>query len=250
MALLKTLLDRLLARTEPTGEEARDRYRQLETLRRRHSFIEVKFPRLERSFQSLILELEPEDGYLVIDELFPPQGRDAVLEGDIVQINSRAPDIAVTFTTRLLQREMVAQAPAYRLELPEDIGVDLRRHAFRVYVEREPGLSLAIPAGDAEPLDARIVNLSADGIKLDIGGDASALLEQRPLLEGCVIRLPSGVDIDCTIELRNAYRMRTPAQHTLLGGLLTVALPAQRSKLDQFLAAVQRKQRRREVRMN
>jgi c-di-GMP-binding flagellar brake protein YcgR len=226
-----------------------DRYWRLELLLRRHIFIEVKFPRLERSFQSLILELHAEPGYLLIDELYPPEGRQLLLEGDIAEISSRAPDIAVTFSSRLLQRETAEQAPMYRMELPDDIGVDLRRHAFRVYVEREPGLALDLGIDDADPLDARIVNLSADGIKLAITGDATALLEQRPLLEGCVIRLPSGADIDCAIELRNAYPMRTPSLYTLLGGRLTVAQAAQRGKLDQFLAAVQRKQRRREMRM-
>ena len=250
MALLKTLFNRLLARPSPIVDEARDRYRQLELLRHRHSFIEVKFPRLERSFQSLILELKPDEGYLLIDELYPPDGRHDLLEGDLAEIVSRAPDIAVTFATRLLQREAAEQTPMYRMELPEDVGLDLRRHAFRVYVEREPGLSIDIDGGDGSPLDARIVNLSADGIKLDIAGDASELLQRRPLLEGCIIRLPSGADIDCSIELRSLYPMRSPRQHTLLGGRLMVAQAAQRGKLDQFLAAVQRKQRRREVRMN
>jgi predicted SAM-dependent methyltransferase len=49
--------------------------------------------------------------------------------------------------------------------------------------------------------------------------------------------------------VRNAYVMRTPSLHTMVGGQLTIDMPSHRTKLDQYLASVQRKQRRREARL-
>lgn len=251
MATLKSLLRRLRPKTAGREQqEALDRYRQLELLQQRHSFIEVKFPRIAQSFQSMILELHAEEGYLLIDELYPPDGRQALLEGDAAEIGGRGSGITVSFYSRLLLREVLDGTPAYRMELPEDIGASYRRSSYRVYVEREPDLLIDMRDPEGTPLDASIVNLSADGIKISVHGDATKLLERQHLWENCVIRLPSGIDLDCEIDIRNAYLMRTPTQHTLAGGKLNLNAAQHRAKLDQFLAAVQRKQRRREMRLS
>jgi c-di-GMP-binding flagellar brake protein YcgR len=249
MALLKSLFDRLRGAPAKTKKDS-DSYSQLELLQRRHSFIEVKFPRIEQSFQSMILELHPEDSYVLIDELYPADGRQQLLEGDEAEITAQAPGIRVAFFSKLLARETDEGTPVYRMELPEEIGSTVRRRAYRVYVEREAGLALNLGEIAEANLSAQIVNLSSDGIKLSFRGNNSKLLEKNRMLENCVIRLPNGIDIDCTIEIRNIYVIRTPTLHTLAGAALNVPMPSQRTKLSQYLAAVQRKQRRREARLN
>lgn len=248
MALLKKLLLRLGGKKN-AGEDKSDNYSQLELLQRRHSFIEIKFGRTERSYQSMILELHPDDSYVLVDELYPPEGRDDLIEGDIAEISAQAPGLKLAFFSKLLARDTIDGTPAYRMELPEEIGSTLRRRAYRVYVERESGLTIDIRDNEGEPIDARIVNLSSDGIKLSLRGDVSKLLEKNRTLEKGVIHLPNGIDIDCSIDVRNVYVIRTPALHTLAGAALTIAMPSQRTKIGQYLAAVQRKQRRRETRL-
>lgn len=249
MALLKALMTRLRRKPSKAHKEE-DNYSQLEILQRRHSFIEVKFPRLEQAFQSMILELHADDGFLVIDELYPAAGREKLMEGDEAEILAQVPGIKVAFFSKLLAREVIEGLPVYRMELPENIGSTVRRRAFRVYVEREPNLTVDLGKVGDTALSAQIVNLSPDGIKLSFRNNVTKALEKNRLLENCLIRLPTGIDIDAVIELRNIYSIRTPTQHTLAGGVLTVAIPSQRTKLSQYLASVQRKQRRREMRLN
>jgi c-di-GMP-binding flagellar brake protein YcgR len=249
MALLKSLLARLRGSSAKSARES-DNYSQLELLQKRHSFIEVKFPRIEQSFQSMILELHADDGFLVIDELYPAEGRQQLLEGDEAEITAQVPGVKVAFFSKLLLREIAEGLPVYRMELPEEIGSTVRRRAFRVYVERESDLSIDLGSTGDSRFDAHIINLSADGIKLSLRGNVTKQLERNRLLENCLIRLPTGIDIDASIELRNIYTIRTPVLHTLTGGMLNVPIPSQRTKLNQYLAAVQRKQRRRESRMN
>lgn len=249
MALLKDFFRRFLAKSVSSQQAAADRYSQLETLQRRHSFIEVKFPRIEQSFQSMILELHAEDGYVLIDELYPAEGRQHLLEGDAAEISAKSVGLAVSFYSRLLAREIVDDAPVYRMELPEEIGASFRRTAYRIYVEREAGLVIDIRQPDGTAFDAHIINLSADGVKISLRGDVSKAVEKNHLLENCLIQLPNGIDVDCSIDVRNAYVMRTPSLNTMIGGKLSIDMPSHRTKLDQYLATVQRKQRRRESRL-
>ncbi len=248
MALFKSLFKRLRGAQSNARRDA-DNYSQLEILQKRHSFIEVKFPRIEQTFQSMILELHADDGFLVVDEFYPAEGRQQLLEGDEAEINAAVPGIKLSFFSKLLVREITEGLPVYRMELPEEIGATVRRRAFRVYVEREPHLGIDLGKVGDTHIETRIVNLSADGIKLSFSNNVSKLLEKNRQLENCLIRLPNGIDIDASIELRNIYTIRTPSVHTLAGGVLNVAIPSQRTKLNQYLAAVQRKQRRRESRL-
>lgn len=249
MALLKKILVRLGLKSAADSNTKSDNYSQLELLQRRHSFIEVKFPRTEQSFQSMILELYPDDSYLLIDELYPVDKRQELIEGDAAEISAQAPGIKLSFFSQLLARETIDGTPAYRMELPEEIGSTLRRRAFRVYVERENGLAIEVRDSDGQPLEAHIVNLSSDGIKLSLRGDMSKQLEKNRVLEHCVIKLPNYVDIECSIEIRNAYVIRSPSLRTLVGATMQVPMPSHRTKLGQYLAAIQRKQRRREARV-
>jgi c-di-GMP-binding flagellar brake protein YcgR len=249
MALLKKILVRLGLKSAADSSDKSDNYSQLEVLQRRHSFIEVKFPRAEQSFQSMILELHPDDSYLLIDELYPVDNRQELIEGDAAEISAQAPGVKVSFYSQLLARETIDGTPAYRMELPEEIGSSLRRRAFRIYVEREIGLAIDVRDPDGQSLEAHIVNLSSDGIKLSLHGNISKLLEKNRVLEQCVIKLPNQIDIDCSIEVRNVYVIRSPTLRTLVGATMVVPMPSHRTKLGQYLAAVQRKQRRREARI-
>ncbi len=246
--MFKLLLNRWLSKSPDADDKAPDRFALLQQMQQRHSFIEVKFPRIERSFQSMILELRPSDGLFLADELYPPEGREKLLEGDIAEISCRERGLTVNFFSRLLLREVSDGTPMYHMELPDDIGASYRRHAFRVYVEREEDLGIDMRDAEGNPCNAHVVNLSADGIKVSFSGDHTKQIERESHFRNVVIRLPDGDDIDGEIQFHNSYLMRSPGLHTLAGGSLKIGTAPQRTRLDQYLASVQRRQRRRESR--
>ncbi len=249
MAFLKTLINRIIP--PAPGDDtplSGDHYLQLEYLRREHEWIQVSASKNERIYQSLILHIDPNNKELVVDELFPAEGVDLLQPGDTLEINSVTRQHPISFFTRLLAREQWDDDTVYRLELPEEIGRNQSRGAYRVYVESEVGLDIEVTF-DGEVLPAvRIINLSADGIKLAFAEDMDQHFGQQRHFADCLIRLPDGTDVDCDIELRNLYTIRSPHLHSLGGGKLVIKHPQQRVKLQQFLAAVQRRQRRMENR--
>lgn len=231
-----------------------DRYSALEYLARSHSFVEVNFHRTGRSYQSMILALRAELGEIVLDELFPDEGTLELQRGDLAEVVQRGngPDgeeqPPLRFMTRLLGREELHGAPAYRMELPANIDGSGPRRAYRVYVENETDLALEMAFENASPLLCRIVNLSIEGLKIDIEGDHSKELRHQRLLRGCRLQLPDGSDIECDLDVRNVACLQKPAPHTLVGAALKIPSAPQRVRLNRYLASIQRKQRRREMR--
>jgi len=248
MAFLRSLIDKLVTNTNTDSSELADHYSSLERLRVSHEWLDVKVTKTNHSYQSLVLEIDIENGELLVDELFPPEHLNDVQPGDTVQVITHSKNQPVDFYTRILSREFNNGTTAWRLELPAEIGANHNREAFRIYVESEVGLHIEV-THNGEPLrDVRIINLSIDGLKLSFNKEARERLDALQKLDDCLIRLPNDTDIDCSIELKSLYDIRTPYPHLLGGGKLVIENAQQRVKLQQFLAATQRKQRRRESR--
>lgn len=221
----------------------------LQALVRRRGLVVVHFHRTRYSYQSMLLALRAELGEMVLDELFPSDGVDELQRGDLASVVCHDSGLPLSFVTRLLGREDLDGYPAYRMELPGSIDGDNPRQAYRVYVENEQDLSLSLMFDDtAETVRCRIVNLSVDGLKIDLDGDRSTALRHQGQFDGCQLHLPGGDQVGCAITVRNTACVRTPTLRTLAGASLKIPSAPGRVKLNRYLAAVQRQQRRREMR--
>jgi c-di-GMP-binding flagellar brake protein YcgR len=192
----------------------------------------------------MILNIDLDNSELLIDELFPPDNQGSIEAGERIEISSQSRNNPVSFFTRILARKTTDGKDSWLLELPSDIGQNLNRSAFRIYVENEQDLDIEM-YHEGVPLPfVRIINISAEGIKLSFTNESEKLLEKNHIFSDCLIRLPNDIDIDCDIDLRSVYSIHTPRPHILGGGKLIIKNPQQLVKLQQYLASIQRRQRR------
>jgi len=247
MAFLQSLFKSLFSSRSNEPAEA-DPYEMLQRLRKSHEWIDVKIPGLDKSYQSMIIEIDTDSRELIIDELFPPEGLDKLTPGDTVEVRGQTKTNTVNFYTKILEWQNQGAGLLFKLELPEEIGRSHSRSAYRVYVGGETELAFTMNMDDEESLGITIINLSADGMKISFDQDVTDILKEHKLYDQCVIGLPNGLDIDCEFEVKNIYRIQRPHQHGLAGGVLKITHPQHRAKLNQYLASVQRQQRRRELR--
>ena len=250
MPFIKSLISKVLNSGDQQPSDEADHYTQLEKLRSNHEWINVSISHSKQTYQSLILSIDVDQHELLIDDLYPPENTDQLQAGDTVEVFSQTRANAISFYTRILAQEEKADGSCWKLELPTEIGANHSRNAYRIYVESEQELDIEIYAHSETLQNVRIINLSAEGIKLSFDQNDEELLKEQHEFTDCIIRLPTGFDVDCNLDLRNTYSIRTPTPHILAGGKLTINNPQQRVKLQQYLASVQRQQRRREARIN
>lgn len=248
MAFLQSLLAKIQSKQKTEPLQHQDPYQPLQLLRNNHELIDVKVPRSGLMYQSMVLEVDTVNEELIIDDLFPAEGLSDLVSGDSVEVISRAKKHTVNFFTRILSREIKNGSAFYRLELPQHIGEHQNRGSFRVYVDREQSLLIDLGHNDPQLQTAHIINLSPEGVKLKFLDDLEGKLKAKDEFPDTTITLPDGYMIDCHIKIRNVYSIRSPQPHSLSGASLDIENPQQRVKFNQYLAAVQRKQRRRENR--
>lgn len=244
MTLIKSLFNQFFGGNNKSTATVADDYAELDKLRINHEWIEVSVIKTAQCYQSLILDIDLDNNELLIDELYPPNATNNIEPGDALAIRSQSSRTQVNFVSRILARELNHGEGSWRLELPESIGRNHSRNAFRIYVENEQDIGIDIYSDQQLIQNVRIINLSSEGIKLSFDHQYQSLLNQQLLFTDCIIRLPNDCDIDCHIELRNSYAMPRPKPHIISGGKLTIPNPQHRTKLQQYIASLQRKQLR------
>lgn len=247
MTFIKSLINQYFGRGKKTAEAVTDDFIELDKLRINHEWINVNVIKNDHSYQSLILNIDLDNNELLIDELYPPNDLSKIEAGDTLSIRSQSSRTQVSFFSRILAREFNNGTGSWRLELPENIGRNHGRNAFRIYVENEQDIAIEIYCNQDPLHGVHIINLSSEGIKLSFDNEYESLLKHQSLFTDCIIRLPNDIDIDCNIELRNSYNIRKPVPHIISGGKLIINNPQHRTKLQQYIASIQRKQLRRDT---
>lgn len=247
MSIFTTIKNILgLATKENTGDDESSTLDQLDSIRKAHSLLDIRIPRLNSlRCQSMVLSINSREGYLILDEPFPYAALDS---GDTLHITARLKNRSpIEFNSKLLAKQRVANHTEYWLELPESIQAEDNFDNYRIHVEKE-NLSLELTV-DNDTVQASIIAMSFDSIKFQILGKYSDQLGENTCINNCFLRFPDGELIDCHITIQKCFDMTRPLPHTLCTAKLELETKTDNKKFDQYLAAIQRQRLRRELRL-
>jgi c-di-GMP-binding flagellar brake protein YcgR len=221
----------------------------LDSMRKAHSLLDIRISRLnDLRCQSMILAINSDEGYLILDEPFPRTQLGKLDGGDTLNITCRQKNRSpISFNTKLLSRQQHNDGAAYLLELPESIQGDAETKNYRLYVEKE-NLNIELSCND-ETMQGTVIAISFDSIKFHILGQHSQYLSENTEIQNCFLRLTDGELIECSITVQKSFDLLRPLPHTLCTAKLSVAEKSDDKKLSHYLASLQRQQRRRELRL-
>lgn len=218
----------------------------LKKLQHEHCFIDVTFPERDISpLQSLILNVDSESNLLSIDELYPPDQISDVTAGEIVEVTSRKKGVKISFTTRIEAIDFSDEAPVYKLAIPQNVKAKQQRKNYRVQISGEHNVRLNIY--DEPGLVCTIINLSANGLGFYIAGNHTDILKVGRVLKASSLRLPNQLNISCDILVRSIQFQKHPTRRTLIGAELSEINQVEQKKLENFIAELQREQRKSEA---
>jgi c-di-GMP-binding flagellar brake protein YcgR len=232
---------------EQTNAVSAETVLRLQQLAQARTFVDVRFlERTNQNYQSLILKVEPQEKYLLIDEFFPGNDNALISPGDEVEITSQRKGMPVKFTTVIQSICLEEQdgMPAYKLAIPDNILANQRRRHFRVQIAEDSGIKIRIPNNENSGLLCTVYDLSHAGIGFSAGGNITQVLQENPILISCKLTLADGTPIECDIEVKSFEFRRHPYRHTTVGGKLSGIPATMQRKLDQYLASMQRLQRK------
>jgi c-di-GMP-binding flagellar brake protein YcgR len=164
------------------------------------TLIQVTLPGHGTEYNSALLDIHPEQGYLLLDELTPTEGHQSVTVQSKLTVSIRLRGVDLRFTGTVQEIGGQAGIAFYLVDFPQSLYYRQRRSYYRVKL----GMGLLIPFNiarvDGKPYEGRLDDISLGGI----GAELKQLtpFHQGDLLPTCAIQLPSGEKIECEIEVR------------------------------------------------
>lgn len=246
MAIM-AMLNRLKKAPKNDKQAPLDAYWPLYQVYKQHQFIYVLLKGEDTPLQSMILSMDPAAGTMEIDEFFPRNH--SCMPGQRISVIVRGEEgRSIQFNTYVLAREVGDGALSFTIRLPEQVKNHQRREAFRLPVEAGvTGTRTVLHVGDdegdsARRFLARIKDLSATGMGLQIEGDTSEVI---PVGSRVSSRIDlAGLNIECLLDIRRASTCEEPESLTEIGAeFIDLAVSEQRA-LTRYIMESQRRVRR------
>lgn len=213
-----------------------------------HCLLELRFDDDTGAYQTMIMELVPEHGYLVLDALVPGEGDARTATQPAVHVRTRLNGLDVRFSSRITQRGVEDGEPFYKVPYPVTVDYPQRRREHRVTVPIGKSVEVVFDGGGGRALTGEVRDLSPSGFSARItSGDVQRL--QSDAGDGaaprsaCELRLPDDETVQATVDVLHVFPGRGRAAPRL--GVCFVALePRDERRIERYVAELDREQTR------
>lgn len=245
MIMLKNL--NIFGSAEPSRPRRRSRFHvvnksaitALLTQAHKHKlFFTVSFENHKGLYNTALLGVYAEQGFVAFDELTPSKGHKLFLEEKEARVTGRLEGVELRFSARLLEAGSKAGVAFYKVALPEELVYKQKREYFRVTLLGSP-VSFQGRLGEDEGilLQGHLYDLSLGGAKVVL--EQTAPLSAGDILSACRIRLPDGVDIPFSLRVCYAGADKSGGG-TVLGGQFRDLQKSDENRIARFISDVQR----------
>lgn len=219
-------------------------YLELNQLQRDRQFLDVKIPGEDNSLQSLILEIDPDEKTILIDEFFP-RGFLGLPGQKLKFCLRRKGGRSIRFESAILERHSIDGTPVYVIDLPESLNNDQRRGSYRIPVETHKNINLQFFAPDRCQYSGRLSDISIGGICLQSRDSFVRDIRENDTLLDLAFEF-AGTQLECDLVVKSVQTKVEPGMPFRIGAAFA-DLPVQESRqLERCIMQMQRASLRKE----
>ncbi len=222
--------------------ELSQRYAPLIRLQAKRQLLEVSTLDLSHGrqnvYQSIILDINLQGRYLLLDDLFPDVGEDVIKLGDMLTIRHHRQGRLLSFSSRVIHISYSHGAPCYAVELPEEVGYRQRRLYPRMALGNQTPLTVRLKSPWKTPWFATAHNLSAGGMRLSVGGNILEQLNRGSIMPACEFSLGNDLTVSCQARIKGFKFIGRPYRHTQISVEFLDLNPQRRLQVQQYINAL------------
>ena len=195
------------------------------------------------AYSSALLELVPDQNYLVIDELVPNAGHDLMREGLEIKVRARIDGADMRFKSEVLQIGGKDSLPFYKIAFPTEVDYPQRRQQFRVSVPLNATVDATFMMEDGRAVMGEIRDMSSGGLCARVKAGTVDAAKDRGKKVRCLIVTPSNQSIATEVDLIYVEEVsigRVPR----IRARFTNLTPSGERKVAQLCSEIERLQRR------
>ena len=174
-----------------------------------HCLLDIRLDGDASAYQSAIIELVPEAGYLVMDALTPATGDALASSLPDLKVRTRVNGMEIKFASRILARGSQGGLPYYKVRYPDDIDYPQRRRDFRVTVPFDRGVPVRFETRTGGWVRGEIRDLSPGGFCARLlSGNVANIEQECGQPTACEIDLPGHGTLRAVVEVRHMQPSR------------------------------------------
>lgn len=174
-----------------------------------HALVSAHLSPGNQSFLTALITLSDDEEWLFFDVSPDPVINRRALQADQLACVTQFEKIRIQFSVSDVTEVQVDGRPAFAAPVPAQVLRLQRREYYRLHVPLADDLvcRLAVDAAlpDATPIEARVLDISAGGLGLQLPADSTGVVIGATL-EDCRLNLPEGEPLSVRIEVRNISR--------------------------------------------
>lgn len=215
----------------------------LRPLLENHTPLQIRFADRNQRYQTFLVELNREKGWLALDELIPSDGERLMAAGEAFQIEGYHEGVRIAWgNEHPAHLGELDDARCYWTPLPEQIFYHQRRNAYRAPLIGQPLVAQLSGKALRTPLEGKVLDMSATGCKLSFAGDFQTCLHTGQVYEQLSAQLPFGT-VTTAAELRHVvYDEKTDL--TFCGMRFYRISGLTQRQIERFVYQLQREARR------
>ncbi len=211
-------------------------------LRRVHeerALLNITVPGSDDRYTSMVLEVNPAMGQMLLDELHPAEGHERFLATKKFHAHTRLKGVDISFAGILQATARENGMALYQIPLPALLLYRQRRSSYRVRV----GAGLVVPVilddENLRHLQGLLCDISIGGIGLRLKAEQPALMDNGAVFSRCEIQLPGNERIHSGLELRfvSAVDRRNMVR---FGGRFIGLEPSDQKLVEHFVVSLER----------
>ena len=211
----------------------------LKRLQEAHVLLRITIPGEQQAYLSAMLEVHPVEGYLLLDELTPPEGNAALRRARRLGISAQLQGVDISFTTDLIDTGSSAQIAYYRLAMPQGMRYQQRRTSFRARIGLARVIPVVLAREDGTTLEGQLFDISVGGIGTRYKPGKTGDIQQGGIWDECIIHLDGKQEIRSALEVCFIGEDSRSRQMRLGGKFLNLERP-QLKIIENFVAALER----------
>lgn len=173
----------------------------LTRLRDAHVLLNVTLPGDKQFYSSAIIDVQPDNNSLVLDELYPKSGHSKLNANSIIHIQTRLKGIDTQFDCHIEHIENDSGIAAYHVQIPETVAYYQKRQQFRAPINYQHDVFIQLEVRPGKTVLGQVFDISTSGLGLHFDPAAGVLLEKARQYKKVNIELPGSQPFTATLEI-------------------------------------------------
>ncbi len=205
----------------------------------KHSLLTITIESSDECYGSTIIEINADENYLVIDELYPVAGHELISTGTRISVNANYAGAFVYFTGTIEAIGENARAAYYKISIPEEVQYHQRRNTYRITTSISEPIAVNLVNEEEILIKAELRDISHGGVCLRVNPASHISIKSGDTMPTCLIQVSNERKILSSLNICHVEVVKETGV-LRIGAEFTNMSKFDERELEHFIASLER----------